>query len=284
MGLGILESALVGAIGGWGEALAKLGEMEWKEEALKKREEYLTKSRMAEHAANKATDIRLVDDQRARDDARRGQFFKENRLPDQEIEGVEVDASGKEIGKIKGEGPADREDQAKHYAKRALETGDKGLIDMTRGEEDTLRKNSQEERRDRIAANKAEVDAFRLELQALRDNAKSANEAKRWDYLIAKLGASENTPKKLLDAEINDTLAKIKVEKDPKVRAELTDWLAVLRGKDPNADDQSTSVSTEEYDDQGRKKVTTVRGKGTAAPGTPKPAGARKPLDAFNKG
>ncbi len=157
--MGGLAEFFMGAVGGAAQAgVDSIVEKE-KAEIERQRQEQLSRLRMQEHATNKAKDIELADKQAAAERDRRGEFFKANKLPDQEIEGVEVDASGKEIGKIKGDGPADRKDQAEHYARKALETGDKGLVEMAQKEAKDIRDEEQSERRDRAANNAADAKA-----------------------------------------------------------------------------------------------------------------------------
>lgn len=75
MGLGLIGAALVGGLGGAGGAVAESATEEIKQESLAKREAMLTKIRQQEHAANKASDMKMAEEQAAKERARKAEIF-----------------------------------------------------------------------------------------------------------------------------------------------------------------------------------------------------------------
>jgi hypothetical protein len=164
-----LAEFFMGFAGGAAQAGADDILMREKEAIAAERDRQLSKLRTQEHATNKASDIAASDKQAADERGRRAEFFKSNKLPDQEIEGQEINPdTGEVIGKIKGEGPADRKDQAEHYARKSLETGDKGLVEIAQKEAKDIREEEAGVRRDRALEAKAITDSERTALAALK--------------------------------------------------------------------------------------------------------------------
>ena len=273
------------------------------------RDEQLSRLRMQEHATNKSKDIELADAQSAKERDRRAQFFKDNKLPDQEIEGVEVDESGKEIGKIKGEGPADRKDQAEHYARKSLETGDKGLVELAQKEAKDIRDEETGERRDRLAEERSRADAERNAIAAFRIESNERIATARLNAILAK-GAKDGDAKDSAKIREAEYVARAlfgydesKGRDDPANRAALEQAAPyVFGGQDrgpsladvlklqENAAMEGKPISFEDATRRAREFYSSgaggrggVKPPGVAAKNAPAPSSAGKPWEKFKK-
>jgi len=140
--------------------------------------------------------LKFLDDLKRSNEAetrqRSADFYKQNKLPPEEIPGEEVDEQGNKIGDITAVSEPSRRAQAEYYASKSLLTGDKGIIDSARGEAKDVRAEDEQQRKAAVDERRASNEAERLRLQGLRDEAKSENERKRLDAMIARLNKGES--------------------------------------------------------------------------------------------
>jgi hypothetical protein len=213
------EGLLGAVMGGTASAVHSIDEDE-KARKLREEREAAKKDQLTLHEKKLEVEQRM---KRQLEDLERGrvsEFYAKNKRPDQEIDGVEVDESGKEIGKIKGEGPADPmkdSDSERRWLEKAREAGDAGLIEkhsraLAAAEEAERRAADTEERaKDR--------DADRDERAKDRDQRNKDRDADR--------GAAERRHKESLDAAREAREGNWKV--DDKGRYVKTDGSLVTR-------------------------------------------------------
>lgn len=177
MGLGLVGAALTGALGGAGEAVASNATEEIKNEAMKKRDEYLEKLRQQSHVANKNADIAATEGAAARERTRQADFYnRAGTLPSKTENAKTTFRQGDEIDAGNAEPPPPvvtkptRREEEEFYLGKARAEGDGGLIDRhtkglkeARDDEKEERRGKTEDERNRIAAIRAEADKMRAE-------------------------------------------------------------------------------------------------------------------------
>lgn len=148
--------------------------------------------------------LKFLDDLKRSNEAetrqRSADFYRQNKLPPEEIPGEEVDEQGNKIGDITAVSDPSRRAQAEHYASKSLLTGDKGIIESARGEAKDVRAEDELKRRTALDEMKAANEGKRLSLTEERDarRADAQDEAnriadKKADAMLARMARGETT-------------------------------------------------------------------------------------------
>ncbi len=306
MGLGLVGAALGGMLEGGGAAVASIASDEIKNEAMKKRDEYLEKLREQSHQRNKQFDIDATDKQAAKERDRKTEIFADaNRRAQEAAPGIINQASAtyetddgtqsaqSNMATVK-KAPTDR-DRAVALEAAASERGDADLV--------------KEAIRQREQSRKEEADAVREANTsrglAVKEREASAKEKladaamKRVEAIANKsAGGDEKATAEMRNITFYaDNLfggASVKDKESPEYRAALAEAAMFLKGNvDKPRDQRITEVAEKLKDDidyatksyseriaAATKIVDRLRSENAPSRGGVRPADAPKPASA----
>jgi hypothetical protein len=184
LGYGIIQGVM-GAAAGAGQGIADQALIEEKTQIEALRDQRLSQLRMAEHQAEKTSDLALANKQADDVAARTGKFFQDNKLPAAPISNTASatyddpsapggTASVESNTTTAMDQPSDRA-QASQYARKALETGRPEIMKAAGEYQTDVLKREDQDRKNQLEASRLSIEAGHNEYYAALANRANAD-------------------------------------------------------------------------------------------------------------